>query len=293
VGEHDLQQMGQTIFKAISSALPADAIIVSSFDSKSKLMQTEAAWMGGRTVEASLFPAKGLEEEGHGIQSLVIRSGNPLIVPDYQAMLRASRSGHRPDSPGSQQEAAHEDLTRQSGSAIIVPMKRDGQVIGVLSVMSNQRTAFSERHLRFLEPLAGSAAAAISLSWMHHDALVKLDKREQVEHQRTHMKSMMDACDDGIMVWRLAYETEDFLPVLWNPAAARLLFGKDDETFSDLKDCSRYLNLDLNRLAVEANRTLNKVEVLAVREGTHEHQLMEVSIIPLDVEHVGLKIVPK
>ena len=96
-----------------------------------------------------------------------------------------------------------------------------------------------------------------------------------------------------MMVWRLAYETEDFLPVLWNPAAVRLLFGREGEAFTNLKDCSRSLNLDLNGLAIEANRTLNKVEVLAVREGTPEHQLMEISLVPLDVEHVGLRIVPK
>ncbi|HUL38671.1 MAG TPA: hypothetical protein VLU38_00115, partial [Methanomassiliicoccales archaeon] len=158
---------------------------------------------------------------------------------------------------------------------------------------SNQKTVFTERHLRFLEPLAGSAAAAISLSRMHHEALVRLDRREQAEHQRGLMKSMLDSCEHGMMVWRLAYETEDFLPVLWNPAAVRLLFGREGEAFTNLKDCSRSLNLDLNGLAIEANRTLNKVEVLAVREGTPEHQLIEISLVPLDVEHVGLRIVPK
>jgi hypothetical protein len=52
------------------------------------------------------------------------------------------------------------------------------------------------------------------------------------------------------------------------------------------------LNLDLNGLAVEANRNLNQIKVLAIREGS-EQQLMEITIIPLDVEHVGMQIVPK
>jgi len=291
VGEHDLQQMGNTIFKAISTAIPADAIIVSSFDGKTNMLHTEAAWLNGKMIEASLFPATGLEEEGRGIQSLVIRSGNPLIVPDYQALLRASRSGHHPDAQ-SPQHSIPDDVTEQSRSAIIVPMKREGQVIGVLSVLSNQRAAFSERHLRFLEPLAGSAAAAISLSRMHHEVVIKLDRREQAEHQRALIKAMLDACESGIMVWRLAYQTEDFLPVIWNPASVQMLFGREGEAFSNLKDCSRLLNLDLNGLAVEANRNLNQIKVLAIREGS-EQQLMEITIIPLDVEHVGMQIVPK
>ncbi len=293
VGEHDLQQMGHTIFKAISSAIEADSIVLTSFDGRTGLARTEAAWLNGKTVEASLFPPTGLEEEGHGIQSLVLRSGNPLIVPDYQAMLRASRSGRRPDAQGGLESPIPEELTQQSMSAIIVPMKREDQVIGVLSVMSNQRAAFSEHHLRFLEPLAGSAAAAIQLSKMHHEAVVKLDRREQGEHQRALIKTMLDACENGVMIWRLAYQTEDFLPVVWNPASVKLLFGQEGQPFANLKDCSRSLNLNLNSLAVEANRTLNLVKVLAVREGAGDNQLLEISVVPLDVEHVGLQIIAK
>jgi hypothetical protein len=80
--------------------------------------------------------------------------------------------------------------------------------------------------------------------------------------------------------------------VLWNPASVQMLFGREGETFSNLKDCSRLLNLDLNGLAVEANHNLNQIKVLAIREGS-EQQLMEITIIPLDVEHVGMQIVPK
>jgi hypothetical protein len=106
------------------------------------------------------------------------------------------------------------------------------------------------------------------------------------------MKGMIDACENGIMIWRLAYQTEDFLPVLWNPASVRMLFGQEGETFSNLKDCSRSLNLDLNGLALEANRTLNQVKVLAVREGS-DRQLIEVTADPVDVEHVGPLIMLK
>jgi CheY-like chemotaxis protein len=291
VGESDLQQMGHTIFQAISSAIPADAIIVSSFDRKTSIVHTDAAWLNGRVVDASIFPAIGLEEEGHGIQSLVIRSGNPLIVPDYQALLRASRSGHRPDAQERAQDHVPDDMTDQSRSAIMVPMKHEGEVVGVLSVMSNQKAVFSERHLRFLEPLAGSAAAAISLSRMHHEAMLEIDRRGQVEHERLLMQAMVDACENGIMVWHLGGDTEE--PVIWNPAACSLLFGREEEGFSTLKDCSKLLNLDLDALAREVNRTGRQVKVLVVREGSPDRQLLEVSITSLDVEHVGFQILPK
>jgi CheY-like chemotaxis protein len=292
VGESDLQQMGQTIFQAVSKAIPAEVIIVSSFDRRTNLVHAEAAWRNGRTVDVAKFPPIGLEEDGHGIQSLVIRSGNPLIVPDYQALLRASRSGHRSDKEGKAPELALEDITENSKSAIMVPMKLEGQVVGVLSVMSNEKAIFGERHLRFLEPLAGSAAAAISLSRSHHEAMLELDRRGSAEQQRTLMQAMLDACEDGVMIWGFVRKIDEFRCVVFNPAAPRHLFGRAGE-FSTLKECSRQLNMDLETLAREVIKNGADVKVLAVREGPPGQQLLEVTITPLDLEHVGFLITPK
>jgi signal transduction protein with GAF and PtsI domain len=174
----------------------------------------------------------------------------------------------------------------------MVPMKLEGQVVGVLSVMSNEKAVFSERHLRFLEPLASSAAAAISLSRSHHEAMLELDRRGAAEQQRALMQAMLDACEDGIMIWGFVRKINQFQCVVYNLAAPRHLLGKAGE-FSTLKDCSRQLNMDLETLAREVNRNGADVKVLAVREGSPGQQLLEVTITPLDLEHVGFLITPK
>jgi hypothetical protein len=126
---------------------------------------------------------------------------------------------------------------------------------------------------------------------MHHEAMLEIDRRGKAEHERLLMQAMVDACENGIMVWHLGGDTEE--PVIWNPAACSLLFGREEEGLSTLKDCSKLLNLDLDALAREVNRTGRQVKVLVVREGSPERQLLEVSITSLDVEHVGFQILPK
>jgi hypothetical protein len=81
--------------------------------------------------------------------------------------------------------------------------------------------------------------------------------------------------------------------VIWNRASAILLLGKEEGSFTTLKDCSQGLSQDLDALAREVGRTSNQVKVLVVREGAPDRQLMEVSITPLDSEHIGFIVAPK
>jgi CheY-like chemotaxis protein len=292
VGDHDLREISQTIFKAIPLAMQTDAMMLTSYDQKTNSIYTEAAWSNGKMLDATRFPPVGLDHEGHGTQSQVIRSGKPLIIPDYQALIKATAFDVHLDDEGKAQKPARE-ITDQARSAILVPLRREDQVIGVLSVISDYKGAFSEGHLRFLEPLAGSAAAAISLSRMHQEEALELDRRGLAEHQRQLMEAMIEASEEGIMVWHLGRGTEEYHPVIWNRASASLLLGKEEGSFSTLKDCSQGLSQDLDALAREVGRTSNQVKVLVVREGAPDRQLMEVSITPLDSEHVGFIVAPK
>lgn len=293
VGAFDLEAISATIFNAVSAVMDVDTVIVSSFDKRTSTIYTESVIKGGRSADISHFPPAPLEREGHGTQSHVIRSGKPLLIPDMRALINSTKAHCTFDAKGNVRDFAPEEGPDEARSAVMMPLKHEGVVIGVLSIMSNKEDAFKEKDLRFLEPLAGNAAAAISLSRMHQEARLELDRRGQAEHQRLLMEAMMETCENGIMIWHLGDGARDIHPVIWNPAAAKLLFGSEGEGFSNLKDCSTLLSQDLDMLAREAKQLGKQIKVLVVREGTQEHQLMEVSITPLDSEHVGLMMVPR
>ncbi len=88
------------------------------------------AWSGPAPPAHPSFPAT------HGLTAEAIRSGRPVYCPDVRADERY--------------------LTNQptTGSELIVPVLRDGAVIGTLDLESDCPHAFSESERRFAEDLA-------------------------------------------------------------------------------------------------------------------------------------------
>jgi CheY-like chemotaxis protein len=291
MGATDLERIGSIIHGAVSKVMRADVVILSSYDPQYKTISTEAVFMDGRSMDRSTFRPLPLEGDGRGTQSRVIRSGKAMIVPDYRSLVEGE--GRFGEDAGIGPSAAEDEKVGFPRSAVLLPLKQEGGVVGVLQVMSYRPGDYAERHLRFLEPLAGNAAAAISMARLHREANLELDRRGQAEHQRLLMEAMMEACDNGIMIWHAAPGQEEFHPVIWNPSAARYLFGDEGEGFSTLKDCSTLLSQDLDALAREACRTGRKLVVLAVREGVPDASAMEIAVTPLDSENVGLLILSK
>ncbi|MFQ6101417.1 MAG: GAF domain-containing protein [Anaerolineae bacterium] len=63
----------------------------------------------------------------------------------------------------------------KAGTELAVPMLRDGQVVGVISVRSEEEAAFSEEEQRFLETFAGQAVIAIQAA-ERYEALERLNQ---------------------------------------------------------------------------------------------------------------------
>lgn len=225
------------------------------------------------------------------MQSQAIRSGQPIIIPDLDMMRKMDG--------GLLNERALQLLEETGGranrlrSCVLLPLRYEGEVIGMLQVMSRLEQYFCERHLRFLEPLASNAAAALALSRLHKAAKLELERRGQAELLRTLMADMIDACENGIMIWHLSAGKGSIHPVVWNPAAARLLFGSEGEGFSTLKDCSTLLSHDLDALAREALRRGRSINILTVRKCGQSSTSLEVTLLPLNADHVGLVIIER
>ena len=92
--------------------------------------------MDNKWLDVSGFPSIPLEAEGKGTQSIAIRSGQPLLIPDFQAQLKTARNSYSVNAETNEIEseapAEEEDITR---SALIVPLKMGDQVSGVIQVL--------------------------------------------------------------------------------------------------------------------------------------------------------------
>jgi hypothetical protein len=97
-----------------------------------------------------VFPALALNREGGGMESRVITTGEPLLFNDVSDRVR--------DPSGTYYDVDREGTLRklpESGppgtrAAMMVPVKHEGQVVGVVQVMSND-AEYSLEELELVE----------------------------------------------------------------------------------------------------------------------------------------------
>ena len=164
VGTLELDQIYERLYLAATSdLLDADWFIVSSYDSEDKLIRAEFLISQGTRHDTSGFPPIPLEEEGHGTQSRVIQTGEPLYVPDFREAMRQTATEYMLEEDGSVVEGppppGEEEVSTQS--ALLVPLKVAGKTIGVLQLQSGRRDAYTQEAKDLLSGLANVAAVAI------------------------------------------------------------------------------------------------------------------------------------
>jgi PAS domain S-box-containing protein len=116
-----------------------------------------------------------LRVDGPGLIALAVRTGEVVNAPDVHA---------------------HEHYVMalpETRSELVVPLKAEGKVIGVLNLESPQLNAFSEREVRVLTSFADRAALVIRQAQLHEQLQAKA---REVEEQRERYQDLFDNLRD-------------------------------------------------------------------------------------------------
>ena len=149
----------RTLEAMVARAMDCASLLVSIYTPEDRLIRCVYASVDGVAVATEDFPPLPLEREGRGMQSRVIRSGLPLIIPDAVAAEQTQSIRFYAQSDGSLTETPNPDKPRIQ-SLMIVPIQLEGQVLGTAQVMSHRLEAYTPDHLRLLEALLIQVAAA-------------------------------------------------------------------------------------------------------------------------------------
>jgi len=177
----DLDEINRVICDFMSVNAPNDGFIISAFDPETQLITCLAFWMENKWLDVSSFPPIPLEEEGKGTQSIVIRTGQSMLLNDYQAQVKTAQTSYYVNDETSEivnEVPPDEDITR---SALIVPLKSGGAVNGVIQVMSYRLNAYTENQLKLLEALALHIASAEQNARLYAQVQTELNERKQAE----------------------------------------------------------------------------------------------------------------
>jgi diguanylate cyclase (GGDEF)-like protein len=158
----------QVIHDRLSQLVTVDALVIAFYDRESDEIDVRYVIERGKRLEPMRIPL----EEGRSLAGWV-------ILNDADLMINSREEG-----------AAYTDEIVQingsqgiSESFLIVRLKIEGSIIGVLTVQAETRNRYREQNLRVLQALAGFVAISLSNSNAHQNLVLA---NEKIAHMATH-----------------------------------------------------------------------------------------------------------
>ena len=200
----------------LADVLPHDALVVSSYDPREDLIRCEYGWNEGTVLDPSTLPPVPLNREGGGMQSRVIVSGEPLVFNDVaERVEQPDGVYYNVDREGTVKKLPEQGPAGTS-AAMMVPVKDEGIVVGVVQLMSDSGN-YGEDQLELFEGLVAQMAAAVRNARLQQERR-RLEAAEAaaraVAAERERAADVLEAVADGIFLL-----DEEGVVQLWNRSA--------------------------------------------------------------------------
>src|SRR6266513_3256861 len=144
----------------LSGVIEHDGVVVSSYDPVEGLVRCDYAWTEGNRLDPAVFPPLSLNKGGEGMQSRVIVTGEPLLTNEVaEQVQRPGGTYYDVDREGAVRKLPETGPTTTK-AAMMVPVWHEGQVVGVVQLMSST-TPYAPEQLELLEGLVAQMAAAV------------------------------------------------------------------------------------------------------------------------------------
>ena len=158
------RQVHDNIFQLIPDI---STLFISSFDESQQLIRCEYAVQDGENLDAASLPPIPLEPPGHGTQSAVIHSRQPLIVGDLNETHKNTRSVIQVGTEG-----------ETTQSALLAPLLAKGAVRGVVQLQSYTPNRFTQSDSEILSFIANTAAIAIENARLFVETQLRLQRMQ-------------------------------------------------------------------------------------------------------------------
>ena len=197
----DPERVYERFHQLLADVVEHDGIIVSSYDERDCLIRCEYAWVEGNLLDPASFPMLPLNRDGGGMQSRVITSGRPLLVNDFAHRVHETGAYYDVDREGTIRKVP-ESGTATTQAAIMVPVKDEGSVVGVVQIMS-ERIEYSPEQMELVTGLVAQMAAAVRNARLQKERR-RLEIAEAaakaVAEERQQAAQVLDAVGDGIFL---------------------------------------------------------------------------------------------
>ena len=219
------RQLGETLepervyerfHQLLGDVVRHDGVVVSSYDERDDLIRCEFAWVEGNLVDPSTLPPLPLNRKGGGMQSRVIVSGESALFNDVADRVQHVEGVYYNVDREGTVERIPESGPAGTSAAMMVPVKHEGRVVGVVQVMSDSGE-YSADDLELTEGLVAQMAGAVRNARLQKERR-RLEAAEAaaraVAAEREQAAQVLEAVGDGIFL-----VDGDGAVRLWNRAA--------------------------------------------------------------------------
>jgi len=223
------ERVYERFHELLSEAVPHNGVIVSSFDAQTQLISADYAWVDGDRLDPTILPPLPLNREGGGMQSKVIVSGRSLLVNDVPEQVKKPDGVYYDVDREGRVRKLPEEGPPGVQAALMLPIKLEGQVIGVVQLM-DERATYDEEQLALAEGLVSLMAAAVRNAKLHKHAQEEAARRAAAEATVAageQSARVLEAVGDGVL-----YVRDDGMIRFWN-RAAELVTGRAREEVID------------------------------------------------------------
>jgi two-component system, OmpR family, phosphate regulon sensor histidine kinase PhoR len=221
----EIDRVYDRFHELLADVIPHDGVIVSSFDERESLITCEYASVEGNRIDPATLPPLTLSAGG-GMQSEVIRTGKPLLANDVAERVQSSEGTfYDVDREGTVRKVPDLGPTRVQ-SAMMVPVKHEGRVVGVVQLMSDQGP-YSPDDLEVVEGLVAQMSAAVRTARLHEErrrAEAAEAAARAAAEQREEAARLLEAVGDGVF-----YVSPEGIVRFWNRSAELVLGLSGDD----------------------------------------------------------------
>jgi len=193
----DINELYDKLFEVLLNIVDMQDMFVARFDEKERKINYIylRSVLEADRIDVSVIPEIPLAPEGKGILSEAIRKNDTIIVHDYQKRLAQSNTKYHITNEGN---LADEDIGKeyQIETAMIVPIKLNGKILGFITLMSKNKNEFDDKNRAWIETMVNQAAIAnknaILYSEVAKDAKEMTKLSESLDKATTEKKLLAD-----------------------------------------------------------------------------------------------------
>jgi PAS domain S-box-containing protein len=253
-----------------------DGVIISSYDERDDLIRCQYAWTDGAVLDPATLPPLPLNREGGGMQSRVIVGGKPLLFNDVPERVKSVDGVfYNVDAEGRLQPIP-ESGPSGTRAAMMAPVKHEGQVVGVVQLMTDAGV-YSDEELELFDGLVAQMGAAVRNARLQHERR-RLEAAEAaalaVAAERAEAARVLEAVGDGVFLLDQSGTVR-----LWNRAAS-LMTGIAAESILGQRLDTRISDWDMlePRIPVADSGALPHTVTLPVAAGGRDLWLSFVAV---------------